>query len=88
MTLRGIFVAQKGRFSRNHYPGNTRQSLTIYGSIVSNGRVGTQWVSIGGHVVSGYLNRETYVDSSLIYEPPVFTPFLSSQFKIVKWEEL
>jgi len=88
MVLRGIFVAQKGRFSRNHYPGNIRQSLIIYGSIVSNGRVGTQWVNIGGHVVSGYLNRETYVDLNLVYEPPVFTPFLSSQFKIVKWEEL
>jgi hypothetical protein len=88
MILRGIFIAQKGRFSRNHYPGNIKDSLIIYGSIVSNGRVGTQWINIGGHVVSGYLNRETYVDLNLIYEPPVFTPFLSSQFKIVKWEEL
>jgi hypothetical protein len=88
MILRGIFIAQKGRFSRNHYPLNIKNSLTIYGSIVSNSRVGTQWINQGGHVVSGYLQRETFVDRNLLYEPPVFTPFLTTQFKIIKWEEL
>lgn len=88
MILRGIFVAQKGGFSRNHYPGNFKNSLTIYGSIVSNGRVGTQWVNTGGQIVSGYRNRETYVDPYLLYSPPVFTPSLSSQFKIFSWQEM
>jgi len=87
MELRGIFVAQKGRFSRNHYPGNIRDKLEIYGAIVSNGRVGTQWVS-GGTIVSGYRQRESNVDPHLLYEPPVFTPFLSPQFKVIKWEEI
>ena len=87
MELRGIFVAQKGRFSRNHYPNNIREKLEIYGSIISNGRVGTKWVS-GSQVVSGYLKRETYVDPYLLYNPPVFTPFISPQYKIVSWEEL
>jgi len=87
MELRGIFVAQKGRFGRNHYPQNFREKLEIYGSIVSNGRVGTQWTS-GSQVVSGYLKRETYVDPYLLYDPPVFTPFIGSQYKIIRWEEL
>ncbi len=87
MILKGIFIAQKGRFSRNHYPGNIKESLKIYGSIVSNGRVGTQWINQGGHVISGYLERETFVDTYLLYQPPPFTPYLSSQFKVVKWEE-
>ena len=87
MELRGIFVAQKGRFSRNHYQGNIREKLEIYGSIVSNGRVGTQWIS-GSVIVSGYSKRETYIDPYLLYDPPVFTPFVSSEYKIIKWEEL
>lgn len=87
MELRGIFVAQKGRFSRNHYPGNIREKLEIYGSIISNGRVGTQWIS-GSQIVSGYLKRESYFDSNLVYNPPPFTPFVSSDFKIVRWEEI
>jgi hypothetical protein len=86
MELRGIFIAQKGRFSRNHYPGNIKDKLEIYGSIISNGRVGTQWVS-GSQVISGYLKRESYFDSNLVYNPPPFVPYITPDFKIVKWEE-
>lgn len=87
MELRGIFVAQKGRFSRNHYPSNIREKLEISGSIVSNGRVGTQWIS-GGQIVSGYLKRESYFDSNLVYSPPPFVPYINPDFKIIKWEEI
>jgi hypothetical protein len=87
MELRGIFVAQKGRFSRNHYPNNIREKLEIYGSIISSGRVGTQWIS-GSQVVSGYLKRESYFDSNLVYSPPPFVPYISPDFKIVSWQEI
>lgn len=86
MELRGIFVAQKGRFSRNHYPGNIREKLEIYGSIISNGRVGTQWTS-GGSIVSGYSKRESYFDANLIYAPPPFVPYINPEFSIVNWTE-
>jgi len=87
MELRGIFIAQKGHFGRNHYPGNIKDKLEITGSIVSNGRVGTKWTS-GSVIVSGYLKRENYIDSKLIYSPPPFTPYAEYDFKIVKWEEI
>lgn len=86
MELRGIFVAQKGRFGRNHYPSNTRDKLEISGSIISNGRVGTQWVS-GSQIVSGYLKRESYFDSNLIYSPPLFVPYTDPNFRIINWRE-
>src|SRR5690606_37596304 len=70
MVLNGIFAAQKGRFGRNHYTSSgsyaveethnsdiLRNSLTINGTIVSNGRLGTQWVNQYGTTVSGFLNR-------------------------------
>jgi len=87
MELRGIFVAQQGRFGRNNYPDNIREKLEIYGAIISNGRVGTRWSS-AGHIVSGYLKRETYSDSSLLYSPPPFTPNTSSELRLVDWEEV
>ncbi len=87
MEIRGIFVAQKGRFGRNHYVGNIREKLEITGSIVSNDRVGTKWTS-GSVIVSGYLKRENYIDSKLIYNPPPFTPYAEYDFKIVRWEEV
>jgi hypothetical protein len=87
MELRGIFIAQKGRFSRNHYPNNFRDKLEIFGSIVSSGRVGTKWTS-GGQIVSGYLKRESYFDANLIYNPPVFVPYINPEFKIANWQEI
>jgi len=87
MDLHAIIVAQKGRFGRNHYPGNFRNLLKIYGSIVSSGRVGTQWTS-GGTIVSGYAHRETYFDKDQIYNPPPFVAHMSSNFKIVSWQEI
>jgi len=87
MELRGIFIAQKGRFGRNHYPSNLRDKLEITGSIVSNGRVGTKWTS-GSVIVSGYLKRENYIDSKLTYSSPPFTPYAEYDFKIVRWEEV
>jgi len=87
MTLRGIFLAQKGRFGRNHYPNNLRDDLDVYGSVISNGRVGTQWTS-GGQIISGYRRRESYFDSNLIYSPPPFVPYITPDFEIVRWEEI
>ena len=93
MELRGIFIAQNGYFGRNYYPCQyyspycKRSKLEITGSVVSNGRVGTQWTS-GSQIVSGYSQRESYFDSNLIYNPSPFVPYISPEFEIVKWEEL
>jgi hypothetical protein len=87
MMLKGIFIAQKGRFGRNCYPGNSRNSLQIYGSVISNGRVGTKW-SGGSCDGSGYANRESYFDSNLIYDPPSFVPYIEPDFKIIDWKEI
>ncbi len=87
MTLRGIFIAQKGRFGRNCYPGNSRNNLQIYGSVISNGRVGTQW-SGGSCDGSGYAHRESYFDSKLIYDPPSFVPYIEPDFRIINWTEI
>ncbi len=87
MELHAIIVAQKGRFGRNHYPNNFKNTLNIYGSVVSRERVGTQWVSYG-QMVSGYAQRYTYVDQNQVYNPPPFIAGMSSNFKIVNWEEM
>ena len=87
LELRGIFIAQKGLFGRKHYVNNLKEKIEITGSVVSNKRVGTQWIS-GSSVISGYLKRENYVDSNLIYDPPPFIPYTVSDFKIINWQEI
>jgi len=86
MTMRGIFIAQKGSFGRNYYEGNTRGTLTIHGSIVSQGRVGTRW-TCGGVFCSGYSNRVNAYDRLLAFDPPPFTPPASPDEKFILWRE-
>jgi hypothetical protein len=90
MELNGIFVAQNGRFGRFHYWNSSnggdlfRDSLTINGTIVSNGGVGTQWVS-GGTPVSGFLTRFNAYDRDLVNNPPPLSPNTSDDYKFVEW---
>jgi len=87
MTLNGGFIAQSGRFGRNHYVNNIRNLLTMYGATISCNRTGTQWTS-GSQIVSGYMVREDYVDNNLIYSAPPFFPYLDLDFRVIKWEEI
>ena len=92
MKICGVFVAQNGHFGRHHYhsgwhkPWHKRDKLFIYGSIVSNGRVGTKWFS-GGHWVSGYNERRNFFDSRLAKDPPPLLPSVSPALEFISWEE-
>lgn len=101
MELNGIFVAQKGNFGRNHYrtwgsldvvPTHNsfvcRNSLTLNGTIVSNGRVGTQWSGTScGSYSSGFGTRYNSYDRDLVDNPPPLTPRTSDDYKFVEWRE-
>ena len=100
MVLNGIFIAQDGNFGRNHYttsPGSvdvpssydsyvTRNTLTMTGTIVSNGRVGTRWTS-GGTFVSGFNDRVNSYDINLADDPPPLTPSVSDDYEFIIWRE-
>ena len=87
MVLRGIFIAQDGRFGINHYIDNEKTLLQTFGAVISRGRTGTQWTA-GGEIISGYRTRDDYIDSNLIYGAPPFTPHLEPDFRVIKWEEI
>ena len=97
MSLNGIFVAQNGRFGRNHYetgslpnsldPYVFRSSLTVNGTIVSNGREGTQWVNTSGAATSGFLDRYNSYDRNLVSSPPPLVPKTSDVFVVTDWKD-
>ena len=92
MRLDGVYIAQSGRFGRNSYsffdsPWHKRNSLEMFGSVVSNGRVGTKWFS-GPFWTSGFDNRINTYDPSQAYNPPPFLPFTSEEHAFKDWEEL
>ncbi len=101
MTINGIFVPQNGRFGRpdseysnlptpsgplDFRPYYERNSLTTNGTIVSNGRVGTQWVS-GTTFQSGFRNRYSSYDRNLVENPPPLVPNTSDVYDFVDWRE-
>ena len=99
MEADGIFVAQNGRFGVNFYypwyfpgwlrPYICRNSLTRYGSVVSNGRVGTSWGSnfnYCGTYASGFANRFTSFDANQVDDPPPFTPNTSDVYELTNWK--
>jgi hypothetical protein len=100
MTANGIYIAQNGRFGRNHYervylsnsldPYVCRDTLTRFGSVISNGRVGTQWTGTscsGGTFGSGFENRNTSFDADQVDSPPPLTPETSDVFIFDSWRQ-
>lgn len=94
MVTQGVFVSQKGRsLSRNHYDCSKypedckKNTLTLYGSVVSNGRVGTRWV-LGPTWISGYNQRYDYFDQKLATNPPPLLPYVSEDLEMISWEEV
>ncbi len=100
MTLNGIFIAQNGRFGRNHYQTSGTQdvesahdgyvqqtSLTVNGTIVSNGREGTKWTS-SGVFTSGFNTRYNSYDRDLVSDPPPLTPEVSDTYEFIEWREM
>ena len=97
MNINGVFIAQKGRFSRNHYstaylPSSldqyvTRDTLNTTGTVVSKNRVGTKWSS-GGTFVSGFSQRNDSFDNNLADNPPPFTPRTSDDYSFRLWQEV
>ena len=88
LEIDAALLAQNGRVGRNYYwaswpPGYAhRDTITVFGSIVTKGRYLFAWTD-----GMGYDTRNLYFDNNLIYWPPPFFP-TGDQYKIDLWEEL
>jgi hypothetical protein len=63
-----------------------RNTLTVNGTIVSNGREGTKW-TYGGNYVSGFNIRNNSYDRDLVSDPPPMTPEVSDTYEFIEWRE-
>lgn len=63
-----------------------RNSETHNGTIVSNGRVGTQWTN-SGNTISGFRDRYTSYDRNLVESPPPFIPETSDVYQYSDWRD-
>jgi len=65
-----------------------RGTLTRYGSVISNGRVGTSWTgNLCGSYGSGYEFRVTSFDLNQVNDPPPLTPQTSDVYTFKDWRQ-
>lgn len=77
-------VAQTGSVRFPFYSGNIKDSISVYGSIMSFIQWTWTWVS-GSTVVSGYRNTYSSYDANLLYGPPPSFPLSPSGYQTLDW---
>jgi hypothetical protein len=87
LEIDAAMLAQNGAAKRYYYPGNMRDNLIVYGSVISSGIWTWSWVSGGGSVVSGYRSTTMTYDTNLTYGPPPSFP-VGSEYNLISWEEV
>ena len=78
-------LAKSGAAKRYYYPGNTKNSLLIYGSVITNKMWTWSWASGGGAIVSGYENTDATYDANLTYGSAPGFP-VGSEYNLLSWE--
>jgi len=87
LRIDGAILAQNGAAKRYYFPGNIKDELFVYGSIITNGVWTWSWVTQGGSVVSGYRDTYSTYDANLTYGPPPGFP-IGSEYNLISWEEV
>ncbi|EKE21196.1 MAG: hypothetical protein ACD_7C00312G0013 [uncultured bacterium] len=86
LDIDGVLLATTGRVGREQY-NNVKDSITIYGAIVTKQRYGFAYVHSNGTFAEGYINRDIIFDNNLLYYPPPYFP-TGTDYAIDSWEEL
>jgi hypothetical protein len=94
LEIDAALMAQSGTIVRPDYrygsctnggQNAVRNSLTIYGTIISNQR--SYWSFSDTHgVISGFVKRYIYFNQNAVNDPPPYFP-TAENFKILSWEE-
>ncbi|OHA95781.1 MAG: hypothetical protein A3C62_01015 [Candidatus Zambryskibacteria bacterium RIFCSPHIGHO2_02_FULL_39_16] len=91
LRIDAALVAQNGRVGRFSYgdtdcaPYNRRNTLTLYGTIVTALQYGFAY---GDPVTNGYSFRNLIYDSFLLYNPPPFFPETEDFHEVIYWKEI
>lgn len=87
LEINAAMIAQKGRIFRLYYPGDLLNTITTYGSIITNNTWTWTWVNQFDIPISGYEHTETLYDPYLKYNPPPYFP-TKETYSFLRWEEV
>jgi len=78
-------LSQNGSAQFFYCNGNTKDSIAIYGAIMSYGQWTWSWVNGYGTIISGYRQTSSNYDSNLLYGPPPSFPLSTSDYQLLNW---
>ncbi|MEI8337752.1 MAG: hypothetical protein WCF92_01240 [bacterium] len=84
LEIDAALIAQNGSVQFFYYSGVIKNSITVFGSIMSFGQWTWTWVS-GNSVTSGYTNTTSAYDGNLLYYPPPSFPLSASGYQQISW---
>jgi len=84
MIIEAHLLAQKGSITRYCYSPDLKDSLTVYGSLISDDPGGFK---CGNPVWSGFLDTYYFPNPEAIYHPPPMFPITTTS-TILSWEEI
>ncbi|MFH1291996.1 MAG: hypothetical protein ABIH87_02255 [bacterium] len=102
LEIDAALLAQNGAAQRYYYPPGycwycqpvhaLKNSIYVYGSVITNEVWTWSWVSGGcggggGPTVSGFQNTNSTYDSNLTYGPPPGFP-VGQEYNLISWEEM
>lgn len=88
LKIDGVLLATTGRVGRKDSYNNIKDTITVFGAIVTKQRYGFAFAdSSTGNFVEGYRNRKIIFDNNLLYYPPPYFP-TGTDYVIDSWEEL
>ena len=87
LVIDAIMLAQNGRVFRNYYASRlVKNSIEVYGGILTNQTWTWSWVNGSGTVTDGYTNTTSIYDSNVTYAPPPSFP-TTGEYAFISWEE-
>lgn len=85
LEIDAAMVAQNGSAQFFYWPSNVKNSIYIYGSIMTFGQWTWTWVNGSNYVVSGYANTSSTYDGNLLFGPPPSFPLSTDGYQQLSW---
>jgi len=85
LEIDAALIAQNGAIQFFYYPGNIKNSITVFGSIMTFNQWTWTWVDSSNVAVSGFQHTSDTYDSNLLYSPPPSFPISASGYQLLNW---
>jgi len=96
MVINGVFIAKDGQFKRNELVSGVpppwashalKNSLTVNGTIMTNGPMQTKLYDSSGIYTSGFNFHYFNYDRNFAIDPPPFMPHTSDTYRFFEWRD-